>query len=357
MPSTISSSVAMPCESSTVITPSWPTLSMASAMSSPMTSSTEDMAATLATSSWPLTGVDRRLTSATTAATAVSIPLLSSMGSAPAVRLRNPSWIIACASRVAVVVPSPATSLVLAATSRSKRAPTFSTGSSSSMSLAIVTPSLITRGSPNLRPAGPRVTFTASASASMPRFIACRASVSKSIDLAMIRSSGLTYVWSSSAQRRGLVGGGRTGQVQQAVHALDPRDATDRRFDEANVIAIFDLAAQGDDALLRLHGEVALGDVEIGEDLALDPVDEGDVVGRLIHAEMVCSLAYPIGHPLDVAEPVDQVSTGTAEGPTNHLLGVDPAGPSPVRVYEVLDDRAQRGDLDEAHELSQSIDR
>jgi len=32
--------------------------------------------------------------------------------------------------------------------------------------------------------------------------------------------------------------------VQQATHALDPRDATDRRFDEADVIAIFDLAAQ-----------------------------------------------------------------------------------------------------------------
>jgi hypothetical protein len=53
---------------------------------------------------------------------------------------------MACASTVAVVVPSPATSLVLLATSRTSCAPMFSKGSSSSISLAIVTPSLMTVG-------------------------------------------------------------------------------------------------------------------------------------------------------------------------------------------------------------------
>ncbi len=51
----------------------------------------------------------------------------------------------------------------------------FSKGSSSSMSRAIVTPSLVIVGEPNflsrttLRPFGPIVTLTASASLSMPR--------------------------------------------------------------------------------------------------------------------------------------------------------------------------------------------
>jgi hypothetical protein len=68
---------------------------------------------------------------------------------------------------VAVVVPSPAVSLVLLATSLTMRAPMFSNLPSSSISLATVTPSLVTRGEPKdfsrttLLPLGPRVTFTA----------------------------------------------------------------------------------------------------------------------------------------------------------------------------------------------------
>src|SRR5581483_11281023 len=91
----------------------------------------------------------------------------------------------------AVVVPSPATSLVLVATSRRRTAPRFSIGSFSSMSLAMVTPSLITRGRPNLRsrttlrPLGPSVMRTALASTSMPRFSASRASMSKITALAI----------------------------------------------------------------------------------------------------------------------------------------------------------------------------
>src|SRR5438552_11401595 len=50
---------------------------------------------------------------------------------------------------VAVVVPSHATSEVLEATSRTSCAPIFSYGSSSSISFATVTPSLVIVGLPN----------------------------------------------------------------------------------------------------------------------------------------------------------------------------------------------------------------
>ena len=62
---------------------------------------------------------------------------------------RRPSWTIAWASTVAVVVPSPATSLVLVATSLVSCAPRFSNGSSSSISRATVTPSLVIVGAPH----------------------------------------------------------------------------------------------------------------------------------------------------------------------------------------------------------------
>src|SRR5881275_525002 len=84
------------------------------------------------------------------------------------------------ASTVAVVVPSPATSEVLEATSRTSCAPIFSYGSSSSISFATVTPSLVIVGEPNflsrmtLRPLGPSVTLTASARLLTPFRMACR---------------------------------------------------------------------------------------------------------------------------------------------------------------------------------------
>src|SRR3954471_12015328 len=110
------------------------------------------------------------------------MPRFSSSGLAPAVTFLKPSLTIAWASTVAVVVPSPAMSLVLVAASLSSCAPMFSNGSSSSISLAMVTPSLVIVGGPNflssttLRPLGPSVILTASASASMPRLRARRAS-------------------------------------------------------------------------------------------------------------------------------------------------------------------------------------
>ena len=98
------------------------------------------------------------------------MPRLIAIGFAPAVTFLRPSRKIAWASTVAVVVPSPAMSDVLVATSFTICAPMFSSGSESSISFATVTPSLVTVGAPNFlsmttfRPLGPRVTFTASAS-------------------------------------------------------------------------------------------------------------------------------------------------------------------------------------------------
>ncbi|MNE14535.1 hypothetical protein D3C80_1074160 [compost metagenome] len=90
-----------------------------------------------------------------------------------------------------MVVPSPAKSLVFEATSLTICAPIFSNGSFNSISLATVTPSLVTFGPPKafpiitLRPFGPKVTFTAFANASTPRFKPSRASISNFISFAI----------------------------------------------------------------------------------------------------------------------------------------------------------------------------
>src|SRR3989449_10309658 len=101
---------------------------------------------------------------------------------------------MAWASTVAVVVPSPATSDVLLATSFTIWAPMFSSASFSSISFATVTPSLVIVGDPNflsritLRPLGPRVTFTASAKLLTPRRIAWREASPYVISFAMSAS-------------------------------------------------------------------------------------------------------------------------------------------------------------------------
>ena len=82
------------------------------------------------------------------AATALSIPLRIAVGLLPATMFRRPSLKMARARTVAVVVPSPARSLVFCATSMTSLAPMFSNRSSSSISLATVTPSLVTVGPP-----------------------------------------------------------------------------------------------------------------------------------------------------------------------------------------------------------------
>src|SRR5215469_9931176 len=191
MPSTTSSSVSRLLASSTVITPSLPTFFIASAIILPIDlSPLAAMAPTWATSSEPVIFLARALMSSTTASTAMSMPRLRSIGFMPAATDFTPSRTIAWASTVAVVVPSPAWSLVLDATSRTIWAPMFSNLSESSISLATVTPSLVMRGAPKdlssttLRPLGPRVTRTALARMSTPRSMRSRASPLKRTSLA-----------------------------------------------------------------------------------------------------------------------------------------------------------------------------
>ena len=177
--------------SSTVMTPSLPTLSMASAIISPIWGSAALIDAVAAICSLVSTSLAAASSSSETAATAFSMPRLSAIGFAPAATLRRPSRTSAWARTVAVVVPSPATSSVFLATSLTSSAPIFSYGSSSSISLAIETPSLVMVGAPHffssttLRPLGPRVTLTASASTFMPRSRPRRASSSKAMILAI----------------------------------------------------------------------------------------------------------------------------------------------------------------------------
>src|SRR5438445_7906918 len=203
MPSTVSSVVSSPLASSTVITPSLPTFSIASAIFSPMASSPfAEIAATCLISLRPDDGIGSFLSSCTTVSTAFSMPRFRDIGFAPAVTDFRPSRKMACASTVAVVVPSPARSEVLVATSFTIWAPMFSISSSSSISLAPVTPSLVTVGFPNFLsmttflPFGPRVTFTASASWSTPRFNLARASTLNSSLFAGMSDSS----WKTSAK-------------------------------------------------------------------------------------------------------------------------------------------------------------
>src|SRR5215470_4574440 len=193
MPSTMSTSVSSDLFSSTVMTPSLPTFCIAWAIILPIAASPlAEMVPTCATSEEDATGLARFSRSFTTALTAISMPRFKSIGFMPAATDLPPSRTIACASTVAVVVPSPAVSLVLDATSRSICAPMFSNLSSSSISLATVTPSLVMRGAPKLfsmttlRPFGPSVTRTALARTSTPRSILSRASEENLTSLAAI---------------------------------------------------------------------------------------------------------------------------------------------------------------------------
>ncbi len=128
----------------------------------------------------------------TAASVAFFIPFLRTMGFAPAAKFFIPSLIIAWARTVAVVVPSPATSLVFVATSLTSCAPMFSKASSNSISLAMVTPSLVISGAPKdlskttLRPFGPKVTLTVLANWFTPLSNAFLASTPYLISFAMI---------------------------------------------------------------------------------------------------------------------------------------------------------------------------
>src|SRR6266508_2339136 len=195
LPSVSSSSRPKVLLSSTVMTPSLPTLSIASAIISPMAVSPAEIEAVEAICSLVSTSFASLLSSSLTRSTADSMPRFRDIGLAPATTLRRPSRTSAWARTVAVVVPSPATSSVFFATSLTSSAPIFSYGSSSSISLAMLTPSLVMVGAPHffssttLRPLGPRVTFTASARVFIPRSRPRRASSLNAISLGILRES------------------------------------------------------------------------------------------------------------------------------------------------------------------------
>src|SRR5262249_26284456 len=145
--------------------------------------------------------------------TARSMPRLRSIGFMPAATALEPSLTIAAARTVAVGVPSPAKSDDFEAASRTICAPLFSNLSSSSISLATVTPSLVMRGAAKLlsrttlRALGPSVTLTALARMSTPRSILSRASVENLTSLAAIVSSLRLDCWASGGLlARDLVG-------------------------------------------------------------------------------------------------------------------------------------------------------
>ena len=147
MPSTTSSSLSRPEPSSTVITPSLPTFSIASAMVLPIDSSEfAEIVPTCAMALLSLQGLESFFSSSVAAMTALSMPRLMSIGLRPEETALRPSRMMACASTVAVVVPSPASSEVLEATSFTSCAPMFSNLSLSSISLATDTPSLVIVG-------------------------------------------------------------------------------------------------------------------------------------------------------------------------------------------------------------------
>src|SRR3954462_15407542 len=174
-----------------VITPSLPTACRASLISSPISRSREAISPIWAMCDFPSTGIAFSLSTSATLSAALEMPMPRAIGLAPAATLRRPAATMAWASTVAVVVPSPATSLVLVATDLASCAPRFSYGSSRSISRAMVTPSLVIVGAPNflsmttLRPRGPSVTLTASASLSTPRSRERRASSLNLMILAM----------------------------------------------------------------------------------------------------------------------------------------------------------------------------
>merc|ERR1719225_918559 len=208
MPSMMSISSYKVFPSLTVMTPSLPTLAIASAIKLPTAvSPLAEIVATCAISSGVVTGLARLLRLSHTASTATIKPRLISTGLEPWVTLSKPLEAIALAKTVAVVVPSPASSLVLLATSWTSLAPMFSNLSFNSTALATVTPSLVIFGPPQedsittSYPWGPLSTATASAKTFTPLNISARTSPPNLTSLAKpllereARCVGALMVW------------------------------------------------------------------------------------------------------------------------------------------------------------------
>src|ERR1700756_2333718 len=305
------------------MTPSFPTFFMASERNLPISASPlAEMVPTWAISSFEVTFLEFLTRSATTASTARSIPRFRSIGFMPAATALAPSRTIAAASTVAVVVPSPAASADLEATSRTIWAPMFSNLSSSSISLATVTPSLVMRGAPNdlssttLRPFGPRVTFTALARMSTPRSMRSRASTPNLTSLADIIGFPELISVSPVGQRPqgapqdervgfeglgGLLLGGSVGENAHDVAFLHDQqllavdlDLGARPLAEQHAVADLDVdrdqlaalitaaGADGDDFALRglFLGGVRNNDAGSGLLFSFDALDHDAVVKR-----------------------------------------------------------------------------
>ena len=95
IPSTTSRLVPMDFDSSTVITPSLPTFSIASEINLPTCSLAAEIDATCSIASLEETSVEKFLISSTVFSTAFSIPFCRTIGFAPAARFLIPSLIIA----------------------------------------------------------------------------------------------------------------------------------------------------------------------------------------------------------------------------------------------------------------------
>src|SRR5512140_91989 len=189
----------------------------------------------------------------------------------------------------------------------------FSNLSVSSTSLATVTPSLVTRGEPNdfsmitLRPRGPRVTLTASASASTPTLILPRAS---SLNLRTFAIVSFLLGLFARMGGCGLLGNDRQDVVfaqDQVLHAVD-LDVRAGIFPEQDAVARLHLGshpgavirhlagAHGDDqALLRLLlGRVGDDDPALRLGFLFHPLDQNPVLQRLdLHA--VSSFTFESG--------------------------------------------------------------
>src|SRR6185312_2272195 len=289
MPSTTSSVDSIDFASSTVMTPSLPTFSIASAIMLPIVvSPLAEMVPTCAISFWPLVAFDCDFRFSTMAPTAASMPRLISIGLWPAATIFEPSRKIAWARTVAVVVPSPATSDVLDATSLTICAPMFSNLFSSSISLATVTPSFVTVGAPHdfsittLRPFGPSVTFTASASVLTPVRMRARAPSENWMSLAAMMSPLLLddpedFVLAEDEvlDTVDLDLGARVLAEQNAV-ALLHVERTQRAF----VVEL--TVADGDDLALDrlLLGGVRDDDATLGLLLLGEPLDHETILER-----------------------------------------------------------------------------
>src|SRR4051794_4240082 len=272
------------------------------------------LAAIVATcSSWSRSAIGRatRLSSSVRRSVASSMPRRSSIGLAPSSSAFMPSRTIACASSVAVVVPSPVRSLVLLATSRTSCAPMFWYWSESSISRAIETPSLVIVGAPvrrsrtTLRPFGPSVTLTVLARASTP---ACRSS----------RASWLKYSrFPIEFLLRGAGGDEDAAPLEpslvEVVHRVVDRVQRVRRRVQAHL-------ALGGQRHQVLQVDVGPDEVADEGDLARDDVDRRDVDVLAVADHVVeAAVLHHLDAVLDRALLTDEVDDRLGAHPVREL--------------------------------------